>query len=190
MHVFRYLKTGLTGLTPEDCDRLENYVLTWDIRGRQWTAEKGWKRNPRGWQKETTPEDEAELTALNALRLRVIAPLERFKKNAGDTIGEQVVFLYKFLEEIQAPEALEARSAALLERGEPELAREYSQLWEIFCGALEQCVAMVGEMESSLSDFSRLLRLLLSRYTVGTIPASLDRVTAAMPNAWVEEPVK
>ena len=176
--VFRYLKTGLTGLTPEDCDRLENYVLTWDIRGRQWTAEKGWKRNPRGWQKETTPEDEAELTALNALRLRVIAPLEQLKKNAGDTIGEQVVSLYKFLEEIQAPEALEARSAALLERGEPELAREYSQLWEIFCGALEQCVAMVGEMESSLSDFSRLLRLLLSRYTVGTIPASLDRVTA------------
>ena len=176
--VFRYLKTGLTGLTPEDCDRLENYVLTWDIRGRQWTAEKGWKRNPRGWQKETTPEDEAELTALNALRLRVIAPLEQLKKNAGDTIGEQVISLYKFLEEIQAPEALEARSAALLERGEPELAREYSQLWEIFCGALEQCVAMVGEMESSLSDFSRLLRLLLSRYTVGTIPASLDRVTA------------
>ena len=37
--VFRYLKTGLTGLTPEDCARLENYVLTCDIRGRQWTAE-------------------------------------------------------------------------------------------------------------------------------------------------------
>ncbi|MFR6380571.1 MAG: hypothetical protein ACLUNZ_13090 [Evtepia sp.] len=101
-----------------------------------------------------------------------------------------MVSLYKFLEEIQAPEALEARSAALLERGEPELAREYSQLWEIFCGALEQCVAMVGEMESSLSDFSRLLRLLLSRYR-GYDPAPRWIVSRrAMPSAWVEEPVK
>ncbi len=26
--MFRYLKTGLAGLTLEECDRLENYVLT------------------------------------------------------------------------------------------------------------------------------------------------------------------
>ena len=31
--MFRYLKTGLTGITPAECDRLENYVLTWDIWG-------------------------------------------------------------------------------------------------------------------------------------------------------------
>ncbi|MFR5025467.1 MAG: PD-(D/E)XK nuclease family protein [Evtepia gabavorous] len=33
-------------------------------------------------------------------------------------------------------------------------------------------------MEAAFADFSRLLRLLLSQYSVGTIPASLDRVTA------------
>ncbi|MFR6380570.1 MAG: hypothetical protein ACLUNZ_13085 [Evtepia sp.] len=47
MTSFEYLKTGLTGLTPEDCDRLENYVLTWDIRGRQWTAERVETQPPR-----------------------------------------------------------------------------------------------------------------------------------------------
>lgn len=86
--------------------------------------------------------------------------------------------LYQFLEEIHAPEHLEARSAALLHQGEPELARQYSQLWEIFCRALEQCAALLGEVEAAFADFSRLLRLLLSQYSVGTIPASLDRVTA------------
>ena len=110
------------------------------------------------------PQDEETLETLNALRLRVIQPLERLRKNAGGTIGEQVLALYQFLEEIHAPEHLEARSAALLHQGEPELARQYSQLWEIFCRALEQCAALLGEVEAEFADFSRLLRLLLSQY--------------------------
>ena len=176
--MFRYLKTGLAGLTPDQCDRLENYVLTWGIRGSRWTSAKGWTLHPGGYHQRFTPQDEADLEELNALRLQVITPLERLRKEAGGTIGEQVLALYRFLEEIQAPAALEARAAALEARGEPELARQYSQLWEIFCAALEQCYALLGETEAAFGDFARLLRLLLSRYTVGTIPASLDRVTA------------
>ncbi len=42
-----------------------------------------------------------------------------------------------------------------------------------FCRALEQCAALLGEVEAAFADFSRLLRLLLSQYSVGTIPASL-----------------
>lgn len=176
--MFRYLKTGLAGITPEECDRLENYVLTWDIWGSRWTAEKGWTMHPGGYHQKVTEQDRETLEELNALRLRVIQPLERLRKGAKGTVREQVLSLYRFLEEIQAPEALEARSATLLDQGEPELARQYAQLWEIFCGALEQCSALLGEMESDFDQFTRLLRLLLSRYSVGTIPASLDRVTA------------
>ena len=40
--MFRWLKTGLAGLMPEECDELENYVLTWEIHGRcgsgMWTG--------------------------------------------------------------------------------------------------------------------------------------------------------
>ena len=175
--MFRYLKTGLAGLTLEECDRLENYVLTWNLFGSRWTSPAGWTLHPGGYHQTFTLQDEETLAELNALRLQVITPLETLRKTAGDTVGQQVLALYAFLEAIQLPAALEARSEALLAQGEPELARQYGQLWGIFCGALEQCYAMVGEMPSDLGEFARLLRLLLSRYTVGTIPASLDRVT-------------
>ena len=154
--MFRYLKTGLAGLSLPECDQLENYVLTWDIWGSRWTGAGGWTRHPGGYHQRFTPQDEETLETLNALRLRVIQPLERLRKNAGGTIGEQVLALYQFLEEIHAPEHLEARSAALLHQGEPELARQYSQLWEIFCRALEQCAALLGEVEAAFADFSRL----------------------------------
>ena len=31
--MFRYLKTGMAGITAEECDLLENYVILWSIRG-------------------------------------------------------------------------------------------------------------------------------------------------------------
>ena len=65
------------------------------------------------------------MAGLNALRLQVITPLETLRKTAGDTVGQQVLALYAFLEAIQLPAALEARSEALLAQGEPELARQY-----------------------------------------------------------------
>ena len=39
--MFRWLKTGLAGITAEECDALENYVLKWEIRGRMWLREDG-----------------------------------------------------------------------------------------------------------------------------------------------------
>ncbi|MGN0969404.1 MAG: PD-(D/E)XK nuclease family protein, partial [Evtepia sp.] len=45
--MFRYLKTGLAGLTPQECDKLENYVLTWDLWGSRWT--KPWTQHPGGY---------------------------------------------------------------------------------------------------------------------------------------------
>ncbi len=174
--MFRYLKTGLAGLTAAECDKLENYVLTWNIWGSRWT--KAWTMHPEGYHQTFREGDEAVLEELNSLREWVIGPLAVLGKDPKKSVREQVLALYRFLEEIQAPEALEARTARLLDQGEPELARQSGQLWEIFCQGLEQCSALLGEMEEDFSEFARLLRLLLSRYSVGSIPASLDRVTA------------
>ena len=46
--VFRYLKTGLTDLTLDEVDRLENYVLKWELRGSAWTQKKSVGQAPGG----------------------------------------------------------------------------------------------------------------------------------------------
>ena len=50
--MFRYLKTGLAGLTLDQCDRLENYVRTWDLWGSRWTGKEGLDHAPRRLQPE------------------------------------------------------------------------------------------------------------------------------------------
>lgn len=176
--VFRYLKTGLTGLDADDRDVLENYVLTWNIRGSRWTAAKDWEMHPRGYGLEFTPADTALLERVNELRRRVTAPLETLRKNGDKTGRGYAMTLYQCLEDIGLPERLNERQALFAQDGELRLAAEYSQLWDILCAALEQCAILLEDVPMDLETFSRLFRLTLSQYSVGTIPVSLDRVTA------------
>lgn len=188
--VFRYLKTGLSGLCTDDCDILENYVLKWDIRGARWTSRKDWAMHPRGYGFPLTEQDNALLERLNALRRSVTAPLEKLRKNPDRTGAGHALALYAFLEEIGLPEQLRERTDLLRGQGELTLSQEYGQLWEILCGALEQCAGLLGETPMELDEFSRLFQLVLSQYDVGAIPVSLDRVTAGEAPRIVNKRIK
>lgn len=152
--------------------------MKWDIRGSRWTQEKPWTMHPRGYGFPMTEEDQALLERVDRARRQVAAPLERLRKNSARTGRGQAMALYGFLEEIGLPRRLGERVEELRRRGEPALAEEYRQLWEILCGGLEQCAALTGEVPMELEEFSSLFQLVLSQYDVGTIPVSLDRVTA------------
>ena len=54
-------------------------------------------------------------------------------------------------------------------------AEETAQLWEILCGVLDQFVEILGEEHLEQSEFERLFRLVLTQYSVGTIPVALDQ---------------
>lgn len=176
--VFRYLKTGLTDLPEEDRDLLENYVLKWNLRGSHWYQEKEWAWHPRGYGLSWEEADRTLVTRLDRVRRQVSAPLEKLRRSQGKTGYQQAINLYSFLEEISLPERLEDRVSELERRCELTLAEEYRQLWDILCGGLEQCARLLSEAPVEMEEFARLFQLVLSQYDVGTIPVSLDRVTA------------
>ena len=176
--VFRYLKTGLTDLTDDERDRLENYVLKWKIRGSQWTGKKDWAMHPEGYGHKWTEEDTARLACLNEIRRKVTGPLENLRHPSEETGKGRAMSLYAFLEEIGLPQRLEEREEMLRTQGQEALAEEYRQLWEILCTALEQCAHTLGDLPMDGETFARLFTLVLSQYDVGSIPVSLDRVSA------------
>ena len=176
--MLRYLKTGLTGVSADGVDRLENYVITWDIRGGMWTGMKPWRMHPEGYGKDYTDQTEEKLAQLNDLRRQVMEPLETLRRATGTTGRDRAMALYDFLEEIRLPQTLERRVEALRGRGELGLADEYAQLWRILVEALESCARLLSQWEMDAGEFSRLFALVLSQYQVGSIPVALDRVTA------------
>ncbi len=179
--VFRCLKTGLAGLSMAECDALENYVLTWEIHGSLWTRDADWTANPGGYGAPWTDARTAELAELNGLRRRVREPLKLLADGlkAAQTAKEQVNALYSYMETLGLQSALEEQMRALGAQDRLQEAEETGQLWGILCGVLDQFVEILGGEPMDAETFSRLFRLLLTQYSVGTIPPALDQVSAS-----------
>ena len=174
--VFRYLRSALSGIEPDLCDLVENYAFLWGIRGNRWLRD--WENHPDGLGMEWTEEAAQRLTVLNEERRRLMEPLERLRKGLREaaSLRGQVAALYDFLEKVQMAHRLELLADELEQEGDGRNAQILNQLWEILLSALEQMYDVLGDTHWEPEHFSRLLRLLLSQYDVGTIPPVLDVV--------------
>ena len=90
--VFRFLRCGLTDITEEEMDRLENYVIAMGIRGlARWEQE--WVRSYRG-------EDPEECVKLNPVRQKLVdmwRPFAESLKDPQGTVKTCCQALYKFI---------------------------------------------------------------------------------------------
>lgn len=176
--VFSFLKTGLSGLSAGEVDILENYCLTWDIRGSSvWNRPEPWSMNPQGYV--SGDADTALLERLDDLRRRAAAPLFALQNalKAAPTVGQKARALWELLDSMGLDRRLAELASEQRSGGDAQSADETAQLWNILIGAIEQLDAVAGTLEMDDEEFARHFRLLLTQYDVGTIPASLDAVT-------------
>ena len=181
--VIRYLKSMLSPLDLELSDRIENYAILWSIDGKHWLQD--WTKHPRGLEDSWTDRDHDRLKQLNEGREKALKPLARLRDAFRDatSICQQVVALYDFLTEIHLRQRLQKIADKMDQSGDNRNAQILNQLWEILLGALEQLHDVLGETYWDAETFTRLLKLLLSQYDVGTIPSLLDGVTVGSVSA-------
>lgn len=174
--MLRYLRSPLSPLDPDLCDVLENYIIMWGIRGQKWTQE--WENHPEGLGLGWEDQHLRLLAMLNEARAVVMTPLvhlrEGFRKAAN--VQELVVCIYQFLTETHLQERLTSLANEMDASGDNRNAQILNQLWDILLTALEQLYDVLGNTQWEGDHFTRLLRLLLSQYEVGTIPPVLDAV--------------
>ncbi len=171
-----YLKSGLPTPERDRCDRLDAYAYLWNLRGSQW--DKPLTFHPQGFAARWNDEDRQALALLEQTRQEAMEPLltlRRQLKEAANT-GEMVLALHGFLETLQLSSRLQAQAQEHMAQGRGQTAQELGQLYEILVGSMEQVYLVLGKTVRSPEDFSRLYRLLLTQYQVGTIPAGLDQV--------------
>lgn len=181
--VMRYIKSVVSALPLQMADRVENYALMWGIRGSGWTKE--WTLHPRGLQTDWTDADCMLLKELNEARETVIMPLKALAEGFHNArnLQQQVEGIFTFLEQIDLSGRLDTMAAEMDGRGDYRNAQILAQLWEILLNALEQLSGVLGHTAWDAETFSRLLKLLLSQYDVGTIPSVLDTVVIGSASA-------
>ncbi|MDO4284401.1 MAG: PD-(D/E)XK nuclease family protein [Eubacteriales bacterium] len=159
--VFHYLRSGLSDLTQEETDALENYCLAHGIRGA-----KRWDRV-----------FETEVEEARVRFLSEIAPL-RIAVSAKVTVGERVRALYAFLLGVQAQSKTEESASQFAREGDPVRERAYRQLYRKVMELLDQIYELLSEERMNARDFMELMETGFGEIRVGTLPQKADRLVA------------
>lgn len=176
--MFRYLKSGLIGIDNDDINLLENYVLANGIKGKKWFDEK-W--DYRITQSLSNEESEFELELkdkINEIKNRVLEPIINLqeKLKGKNRVKEICKYIYEFLLDISMPETIESLIVNFKDKGELDVANQYSQVWDIVVDVLDQMVELMGEEIISLEKFIKLITLGFDEYELGLVPPSIDQV--------------
>ncbi len=177
--VFRYLKSGLTGIVEAKIDIIENYVLACGIRGSRWTGDVDWSMSPElvSDDKQSAQNDQL-LLEINSTRREICEPLLRFrsKTKGRKTASDFCTCLYDFLVEIGVQNRIEEYINQFKKAGKLRLASEYEQVWNILMDVFDQVVEVMGDETFGLERFAKIIKIGLEEYKISSIPVSLDQV--------------
>jgi len=189
--VIRMIKTGLTPLLDYECDLLEEYTATWNLRGKRLFAEVDeWTMNPEGYRREVSPWGEEILRIVNGAREKLFPAVLRFcrlfdedapDRSADVPKNEAPVRmiaegLMRFALDMGLYQSLVKRGGELAADGYDREAAETGQIWKAICNALDKLVLVLGDLPLDAGRFSGLFTYVCTSMDIGTIPTALDEV--------------
>ena len=170
--VFRYLRCGLSGITMEETDRLEDYVLALGIRGfARW--QQVWTARQQGMTEEM-------LAELNQIRERFICPLRELNDVVHKRdmhIVELIRAIYGYMCGLGIRQQIESWRKVFEDRGDLARAKEYEQIYDVMIELLEQVNLILGQANMTIREFSDVLEAGMSDVRMGIIPPGVDQVT-------------
>lgn len=176
--MFRYLKSGLIGIDNDDISLLENYVLANGIKGKKWFEEKWNYRVNSNFSEDETDLELQTKDRINEIKNRVIQPIEILQgklKGRNKTV-DICKYIYEFLLDINMQNTIEGLILNFKDKGELDIASQYSQVWNIVVDILDQMVEIMGDESISLDKFIKLISLGFDEYELGLVPPSIDQV--------------
>lgn len=176
--MFRYLKSGLIGISSEDISLLENYVLANGIKGKRWFEEKWNYRLNHNINIDETDYDREIIDKVNEIKNNLLEPIIKLQNNlkGKNKVKDICTYVYEFLIDIDMPNTIEELIINFKDKGELDIANQYSQVWNIVVDIFDQMVEIMGEEEVSLDKFIRIISLGFDEYELGLVPPSIDQV--------------
>lgn len=169
--MFSYLKSGLTQLTTEEIDILENYVLAYGIKGYKWKQEY--------WDYGLVREGAEAIETINELRKKVMEPFSTLlsateKKELS--VHTFIELLLQHMDVLQIPSTLEKWANEATANNDLNRAEEYRQIWQLVMDVLEKADEILGKENLPLKDIAKIMETGLEKCTMGVIPPAADNL--------------
>lgn len=168
--VFRFLRSGLSGMPVEQIDDLENYVIAKGIRGA--------KRYQTLWTG-VTRKGKENLDQINASRSYVadlLIPLRDEFKNPSSNTLLRTKALYQLLVDLKVEKQLREKEKQYEAKGELAKAKEYAQIYKIVMDLFDKVAALLGDENLTIQEYSDILDAGFEAAKVGVIPPGNDKI--------------
>ncbi len=172
--VFKYLKSGLTGIDNTYIDKLENFILEYGVKGYKWTS--GEIVNEKWFNGNSELTDDKVL--ISEIMEEVRHPLIIFhnKINGKHKVKDICSAIYEFLVDVKAFDRINEWIENFEKLGLEDKVKEYSQVEGIVIDILDQAVDVIGEERLEYSELFRILTSGFANEEIGIIPVALDQV--------------
>ena len=185
--MFRWLKTGLAGLTTDECDLLENYVLKWEIcMDRSWLQGGGLDgKSRRIWRPLERAPAVQRLAEMNRLRRQVAgpaAPSGGGHPKQGKTARDKVECPLQTLWSSWSCRKRSGRSRCTHQAADGRTAGgggDGAAVGDSLRRAGSVCGNSGGGAAGAARNLPGFFRQVLTQYSVGTIPVALDQVSVS-----------
>nr|MBQ8252569.1 exodeoxyribonuclease V subunit gamma [Lachnospiraceae bacterium] len=159
--VFRFLRSGFSSLSRDEIDRLDNFVRSRGIRGRQ------------AYESEfACEEEEAGLNEIRGKFMEELAPV----MEPCTTAKEYAEAVLKLCRKNKLQAKCNAYAAVFAKAGEASKAKEYEKIYPACMDLLNQIYNLIGDDVLEAEEFLAVFEAGISEIQIGTIPQNVDRV--------------
>ena len=175
--VIRFEKNLFSTASLEQCNLLDNFLRATGIRGyRKWCEV--W--NPKWAFRNLSKEMHAALNVtLDTIRQETLDQLGGLYEQIGrgkHTVREYAQAFCEWMEEEKHYLKIQEMVETFTQQGERDLAREYSQIYEIVLGVFERLVEFLGDEEMNLREFKEIIDTGFSEARIGLESSGVDQV--------------
>lgn len=171
--VFRFLRSGLSGMKREETDLLENYVLALGIRGH-----KKWANRFIRTYKTLTEEELFQIDSLREQFAELVLPFGEIMRKKGVDVRTRTTALYQIIDKLEIQKKLAAFEERFKREGNQVLAKEYHQIYPIVMDLFDKLVDLLGDQKLSAKEYREILEAGFAEARVGVIPPGVDQVVA------------
>ncbi len=159
--VMRFLRSGMSGLTTDEIDRLDHYIRAYGIRGK------------KAYSEDFVYSEQAE--EINVIRRKLMEELSPVFA-VCHTAKEYATALYELSHQSRLQEKCNAYAQRFDELGEASKAKEYEKIYPACMDLLNQIYELIGDDEMDVAEFLAIFEAGISEIQIGTIPQNVDQV--------------
>lgn len=170
--MFRFIKTGLTPLTKDEQDILENYVLKFGIKGHKWFYQE--------WSLGFDEKNIENKEYINKLKNIITAPLMEFRntfnKKVRYNVSDFTKGIFKIFEEYGVAEILQEKINSFNNNTQQTMTSEYIQCFNKSMDVFKSIDKILFEEKITFDEYTKILDSGLMSSSLGLIPPGIDQV--------------